>query len=140
MRNTIKTLLSLLTILLTFQTFSIAQSIELTDSEVERFLCKKWVIQYMDMQGMKIAPQEGAEFIFLFQKDGSFEMLPNNELDPNPEMKWVYSKENKSIRLYESERLIGRILELKKDKFVMDFESTEDMPMEGMKGHFKPAV
>lgn len=94
----------------------------------------------MDMQGMKIAPQEGAEFIFLFQKDGSFEMLPNNELDPNPEMKWVYSKENKSIRLYESERLIGRILELKKDKFVMDFESTEDMPMEGMKGHFKPAV
>ncbi len=53
MRNTIKTILYLLTILLTFQTFSIAQSIELTDSEVERFLCKKWVIQYMDMQGMK---------------------------------------------------------------------------------------
>ncbi len=139
MYNTIKTILSVVTILLTFHTFSMAQTIELTDSEVESLLCKKWEIEYMDVQGMKVAPQEGAGFEFLFHKGGSFEMLPSNELDPNPEMKWVYSKENKNIRLYESDRLMGKILELNEDTFIMAFESTEDMPMEGMKAHFIPA-
>lgn len=138
MLNTIKASLFCVLLMITFQTISMAQSIELSDSEVEALLCKKWAIEYMEMQGMKIAPQENSGFEFFFQKEGSFEMLPINDLDPNPEMKWVYSKENKNIRLYESDHLMGKIIELNENMFIMAFESTEDLPMEGMKGYFIP--
>lgn len=135
-----KPILISLLFLMSFQIVLVAQTIELTEQEIETLLCKKWDIEYMEMQGMKITPREGANFTFLFKKGGSFDLLPNNELDPNPVMNWVYSKEDKNIRLYESDSTMGTIIELSENKFVLEFESTEEMPMEGMKGHFKPAL
>lgn len=127
-----------LTVILISITSSInAQSIELSNSEVEQLLCKKWSIEYMVVQGMKVEPKSNSAFDFSFQKDGGYELLPIDN-GPIPKMHWEYSEKNKSVLLYESERLMGKIIVLEKDKMVLLFEKNEEMPFENMKGYFKP--
>ncbi|MEP1307467.1 MAG: hypothetical protein ABJK11_00615 [Balneola sp.] len=114
-----------------------AQSIDLSNSEVEQFLCKKWSVEYMEVQGMKVEPKSTNAFDFSFQKDGVYNLLPLDS-GPRPKMHWNYSEKSKSIQLYETDRLMGKIIVLENDRMVILFEKNEEMPFENMKGYFKP--
>jgi len=116
----------------------VAQNIELSPDSLSTLLCKKWQMNYVMMDGMKIERGAGApETNFEFKKDKTYSMTDNKK--NSGKGTWTYDPKKKLVKLITNGKSYSSVIELTDAELVMFIDTREATPGEPpFKTYFKP--
>lgn len=117
-----------------------SQDINIPTENITKFLCKKWQIDYLAMNGMKIARGAGApEINYEFNSDNTYSLL-GHEPQTKSKGTWKYDENKKLIKLFFNGLSNTSVISLNENELVIlvnTREATPDDPSD-MKMFFKP--
>ena len=115
-----------------------AQNVNFTKGELTAVLCKKWKLDYVLDNGMKLIPPPGKGFNYEFKQDNTFKLTGSgNEGDGI----WIYDPDKKQIKLKINDVSNTTIISLKEEELIMILDTKTAMPNvpSGMKTVFVPS-
>jgi Lipocalin-like domain (DUF4923) len=106
---------------------SFSQSITIPADSVTNLLCKKWEMDYVIANGMKISKMPGAtEMNYEFNKDKTFVLTGNGSTQGKGT--WSYDQSKKLIKLTLNGRSNTNIISLTNDQFEMLLDTKAATP------------
>lgn len=126
-----------ITIILGSNIVLFAQHVNLTGN-MSVVLCKKWKLDYVLDNGMKITPPPGEGFNYEFKQDNTFELTGQGQEGKGT---WSYDPDKKLIKLKINNVSNTTIISLKETELIMLLDTKTAMPdaPAGMKTFFVPS-
>lgn len=113
-----------------------SQEIQMTDNELLDFLCRKWTVEQIVINGQKVERYPN-NFDAEFKRDYTFigDPKPDGSID-----KWSYDSKEKKIKIFSGDKLIGitKIINSKQLHYVPVLDEEEMKFVQSVEMYLKP--